>query len=102
MQPIVLKIVNAAGFGVLQRTNTWLLAKRKLRNLDILGNSTEPLLSTAIKKLQEQVKCWNKVQTKTSTILVTQIIEWYTKPNVFRKAPEGILKAWNKSTETVT
>jgi hypothetical protein len=22
-----------------------------------------------------------------------KIIEWYTKPNVFRKAPEGILKA---------
>jgi carboxyl-terminal processing protease len=50
MQPIVLKIVNKDGFGDYQENglapDNALL--EDLGNLDILGNTTEPLLSTAI------------------------------------------------------
>lgn len=50
MQPIVLKIVNKDGFGDYQQnglTPDHLLIE-DLGNLDVLGNTTEPLLSTAI------------------------------------------------------
>lgn len=52
MQPIVLKIVNAAGFGDYQ---SGLIPNFELKevigNLDVLGSATEPLLSTAIGKI---------------------------------------------------
>jgi C-terminal processing protease CtpA/Prc len=52
MQPIVLKIVNAAGFGDYQSglvpTYT---QKESVFNLGVLGSSTEPLLSTAISQI---------------------------------------------------
>jgi carboxyl-terminal processing protease len=52
MQPIVLKIVNSLGFGDYQSglmPNHSLI--EDLGNLDVLGNTTEPLLSTAIGKI---------------------------------------------------
>jgi hypothetical protein len=52
MQPIVLKIVNASGFGDYQ---SGLIPNFELKevigNLDVLGSTTEPLLSTAIGKI---------------------------------------------------
>jgi carboxyl-terminal processing protease len=52
MQPIVLKIVNADGFGDYFNglTPTYAL-KENLADLGILGTSSEPLLSTAIGKI---------------------------------------------------
>ncbi len=52
MQPIVLKIVNADGYGDYFNglTPTYSL-KENLANLGVLGNSAEPLLSTAIGKI---------------------------------------------------
>ncbi len=57
MQPIVLKIVNAAGFGdyFSGLTPTHSL-KENFGNLGILGNTTEPLLSTAIGKITGTAK----------------------------------------------
>jgi hypothetical protein len=49
MQPIVLKIVNADGFGD-YFNGLKPPTERKLGNLDVLG-TTEPLLSTAIGKI---------------------------------------------------
>ena len=49
MQPIVLKIVNSLGFGdYYNGLNPNYALKETLSNLDVLGSSTEPLLSTAI------------------------------------------------------
>jgi carboxyl-terminal processing protease len=52
MQPIVLKIVNSAGFGDYFNglTPTYSL-KENLADLGVLGTSSEPLLSTAIGKI---------------------------------------------------
>jgi carboxyl-terminal processing protease len=50
MQPIVLKIVNKDGFGDYQENGLQpdYALLENLGNLDVLGSSTEPLLSTAI------------------------------------------------------
>ena len=52
MQPLVLKIVNSVGFGDYQSglVPTFQL-KETLSNLDVLGNTSEPLLSLAIGKI---------------------------------------------------
>lgn len=57
MQPIVLKIVNSAGFGDYFNglTPTYPL-KENLADLGVLGTSTEPLLSTAIGKITGTAK----------------------------------------------
>ena len=57
MQPIVLKIVNAEGFGDYYNglTPTYSL-KENLLDLGVLGTSSEPLLSTAIGKITGTAK----------------------------------------------
>jgi len=57
MQPIVLKIVNASDFGDYFNglTPTYSL-KENLNNLGVLGDSAEPLLSTAIGKITGTAK----------------------------------------------
>ncbi|TRX36432.1 peptidase S41 [Flavobacterium sp. ZT3R18] len=57
MQPLVLKIVNAAGSGDYLNglTPTYEL-KENVANLGVLGTSTEPLLSTAIGKITGTAK----------------------------------------------
>ena len=52
MQPIVLKIVNSAGFGDYQSgLDPNFTLKETVSNLDVLGSPTEPLLSLAIGKI---------------------------------------------------
>jgi C-terminal processing protease CtpA/Prc len=57
MQPLVLKIVNADDFGdYFNGLNPTYALKENLADLGILGNSTEPLLSTAIGKITGTAK----------------------------------------------
>ncbi|HEU4788373.1 MAG TPA: S41 family peptidase [Flavobacterium sp.] len=65
MQPIVLKIVNANDSGDYFNglTPTYSL-KENITNLDVLGNSSEPLLSTAIGKITGTAKMVKKTTGK--------------------------------------
>lgn len=95
MQPIVLKIVNAAGFGDYQSgliPNFEL--KETLSNLDVLGSPTEPLLSLAIAKITGTKRTIQPSpgidfdyfgDTKSASGLLNQMY--------IEKAPEGLLKA---------
>jgi carboxyl-terminal processing protease len=57
MQPLVLKIVNANDFGdYLNGLNPTVALKENLADLGVLGNSSEPLLSTAIGKITGTAK----------------------------------------------
>ena len=95
MQPIVLKIVNASNFGDYFNglTPTYQL-KEDYGNLDVLGNTTEPLLSTAIGKITgtgRMVKESPKQDFK--YFKDAKSIDGIQNPMYIEKAPEGLLKA---------
>jgi C-terminal processing protease CtpA/Prc len=95
MQPIVLKIVNADGFGDYFNglTPTYLL-KENLGNLDVLGNTTEPLLSTAIGKITGTGKMLKQSPEKEFNYFKdTKSLNGLQNQMYLEKAPEGILKA---------
>jgi carboxyl-terminal processing protease len=95
MQPIVLKIVNADGFGDYFNglTPTYQL-KENLGNLDILGNTTEPLLSTAIGKITGTGKMLKQSPEKDFNYFKdTKSLNGLQNQMYIEKAPEGILKA---------
>ncbi|PJJ06991.1 C-terminal processing protease CtpA/Prc [Flavobacterium sp. 1] len=94
MQPIVLKIVNAADFGDYFNglTPTYAL-KENLANLGVLGTSSEPLLSTAIGKITGTAKMLKTTQGKTfpyfeDTKSIIGQNQMYTE-----KVPAGLLKS---------
>ena len=94
MQPIVLKIVNAAGFGDYQSgLEPTFSLKESLSNLGVLGTSTDPLLNLAIAKITGTGKTKQPIKflefeffkdTKSATGRNQMHLE---------KAPEGLLKA---------
>jgi C-terminal processing protease CtpA/Prc len=95
MQPIVLKIVNADGFGDYFNglTPTYQL-KENLGNLDILGNTTEPLLSTAIGKITGTGKMLRQSPEKDFNYFKdAKSLNGLQNQMYIEKAPEGILKA---------
>lgn len=95
MQPIVLKIINAAGYGDYFNglTPTYPL-KENLGNLDILGNSSEPLLSTAIGKITGTGKMLKQSPEKDFNYFKdTKSINGLQNQMYIEKAPEGLLKA---------
>jgi carboxyl-terminal processing protease len=94
MQPIVLKIVNAADFGDYFNglTPTYSL-KENITNLGVLGASSEPLLSTAIGKITGTAKMVKKTTGKEFQYFedAKSIIgqnQMYTE-----KVPAGLLKS---------
>ena len=94
MQPIVLKIVNANDFGDYYDglVPTYEL-KESLSNLGILGELSEPLLSTAVGKITGTQKL-----TKKNPILVYKYFTDNKAMNnlnqmFIEKAPEGLLRA---------
>lgn len=95
MLPLVLKIVNSVGFGDYQSglVPTFQL-KETLGNLDVLGNSSEPLLSLAIGKITGTARTKQTTSglqfdyfrdSKSTNTLHNQMY--------LDKAPEGLLKA---------
>ena len=95
MQPIVLKIVNAAGFGDYYNglIPTYEL-KENLGNLDVLGSTTEPLLSTAIGKITGTGKMLKLSPEKDFDYFKdAKSINGLQNQMYLEKAPEGLLKA---------
>lgn len=95
MQPLVLKIVNSAGFGDYQDG----LApnfpiKETLSSLDILGNTTEPLLSLAISKITGTAKSQKTIPgLQFEYFKDSKSINGLQDQMYLKKAPEGLLKA---------
>jgi len=95
MQPIVLKIVNAANFGDYFNglAPTYQL-KENLGNLDVLGSPTEPLLSTAIGKITGTAKMIKYSSGKDFDFFKdTKSINGIQNQMYLDKAPEGLLKS---------
>jgi len=70
MQPLVLKIVNKTGFGdYINGLEPNYELKEDLGNLDVLGNPTEPLLSTAIGMITANGKMKKENPAKTFEII---------------------------------
>ena len=95
MQPIVLKIVNSAGFGDYQSgLDPNFTLKETVSNLDVLGSPTEPLLSLAIGKITGTAR----MKQSTPGIQLeyfndSKSINGIQNQMYLDKAPEGLLKA---------
>ncbi len=95
MQPIVLKIVNADGFGDYFNglTPTHQL-KENLGDLGVLGNSSEALLSTAIGKITGTGKMLRESPDKDFKFFTDgKSMDGLQNQMYIEKVPEGILKS---------
>ncbi|OOG76082.1 S41 family peptidase [Flavobacterium sp. A45] len=95
MQPIVLKIVNADDFGDYFNglTPTYSL-KENITSLGILGNSSEPLLSTAIGKITGTAKMVKKTNGKIYPYFEdSKSINGLQNQMYVDKAPAGLLRS---------
>jgi len=95
MQPIVLKIVNADDFGDYFNglTPTYSL-KENITSLGILGNSSEPLLSTAIGKITGTAKMVKKTTGKIYPYFEdSKSINGLQNQMYVDKAPAGLLRS---------
>lgn len=95
MQPIVLKIVNADGFGdYFNGLTPDYQLKENFGNLDVLGNPSEPLLSTAIAKITGTGKMLKQSPEKEFNYFKdNKSISGLQNQMYIEKAPEGLLKA---------
>jgi hypothetical protein len=95
MQPIVLKIVNSAGFGdYFTGLVPTLEIIEYLSNLDVLGNPSEPLLSAAIAKITGVARL--KKQTpgiEFDYFKDSKSINGFQNQMYLEKAPDGLRKA---------
>lgn len=95
MQPLVLKIVNAAGFGDYQTglTPTFTL-KESVSSLGTLGDTSEPLLSTAISKITGVTRTRQTAPgIELNYISDSKSANGIQNQMYLNKAPEGLLKA---------
>jgi C-terminal processing protease CtpA/Prc len=94
MQPIVLKIVNAAGYGDYQSgLNPDYELKENIGNLDVLGNTSEPLLSTAIGKITGTSRMMKQSPGIDYDYFKDAKSNGIQNQMYLDKAPEGLLKA---------
>ena len=95
MQPIVLKIVNSAGFGdYFNGLEPTYSLKENLANLGVLGTSTEPLLSTAIGKITGTAKMIKTSKGKAFPYFEdAKSINGMQNQMYVDKVPAGLLKA---------
>lgn len=95
MQPLVLKIVNSAGFGDYQKgLEPSFELKETLSNLDVLGSPTEPLLKLAIGKITGIGKMKQPaVGIQFDFFTDSKSINGIQNQMYLEKAPEGLLKA---------
>lgn len=98
MQPIVLKIVNAAGFGDYYNglNPNYTLEKEEdtLSNLGVLGDESEPLLSTAIGIITGVSRLMKQSAAKGFELFKdSKSMNELQNQMYLDKAPEGLLKA---------
>jgi C-terminal processing protease CtpA/Prc len=94
MQPIVLKIVNADNFGdYFNGLIPNFQLKEDFSNLDILGESTEPLLRTAIGKITGSNKMISPNPKRDFTYFKDAKSISGQNSMYIEKAPEGLLKS---------
>lgn len=95
MQPIVLKIVNSDGFGdYFNGLQPDYPLKETLSTLGILGNTSEPLLSSAIGKITGTAKMLKQSTGKEYNYFTdAKSIKGIQNQMYIEKAPEGLLKA---------
>lgn len=95
MQPLVLKIVNGAGFGDYQNgLKPDFTLKETISTLDVLGSTTEPLLSLAIGKINPTTKRKEPVPgMQFEYFNDSKSINGIQNQMYLDKAPEGLLKA---------
>ncbi|MEA9412877.1 S41 family peptidase [Flavobacterium sp. PL02] len=95
MQPIVLKIVNSIGFGEYTNglTPTYSVIE-SINSLGVLGDETEPLLSTAISKITGTGKVILPKDGKEFEYFTdSKSIDGIRNQMYVDKAPEGLLRA---------
>ncbi|WP_409415667.1 S41 family peptidase [Flavobacterium sp. PS2] len=95
MQPIVLKIVNSVGFGEYTNglTPTYSVIE-SINSLGVLGDETEPLLSTAISKITGTGKVILPKDGKEFEYFTdSKSIDGIRNQMYVDKAPEGLLRA---------
>lgn len=94
MQPIVLKIVNANDFGdYLTGLPPTFLLKEDVGNLGVLGESSEPLLSTAIGKITGTAKMVKTTQGKTFQYFEDSKSISRRNQMYVERVPAGLLKS---------
>lgn len=95
MQPLVLKIVNGAGFGDYQNgLEPDFELKENLSTLNVLGSPDEPLLSLAIGKINPTTKRKEPVPgIQFEYFNDSKSINGIQNQMYLEKAPEGLLKA---------
>ena len=95
MQPIVLKIVNAAGFGdYYNGLNPDYALKETLSNLGVLGNESEPLLSTAIGQITGISRMMKQSSAKEFELFKdSKSMNELQNQMYLERVPEGLLKA---------
>ncbi len=98
MQPIVLKIVNKNGFGDyqdgLQPTVTW---EESLANLGVLGEASEPLLSTALSYIAANGRMMPQQprQPLFDYLIDSKQMKPFGDEMYLEKVPEGLLRFQN-------
>ncbi len=95
MQPIVLKIVNSTGFGdYFNGLQPDYLLKETISTYGVLGDPSEPLLSTAIGKITGTTRMLKQNTSKEFEFVNdTKSIKGIQNQMYLEKAPEGLLKA---------
>lgn len=95
MQPIVLKIVNTAGFGdYYNGLNPNYTLKESLSNLGVLGDESEPLLSTAIGKITGVSRMMKQSPAKKFELFKDSKSRNELQNQMYlERVPEGLLKA---------
>lgn len=95
MQPIVLKIVNSVGFGDYYNGLTPdFLQKETISTVGILGDTSEPLLSTAIAKITGTGKMIQQTPGKQFDFFKdAKSLKGIQNQMYIEEAPEGLLKA---------
>jgi C-terminal processing protease CtpA/Prc len=95
MQPIVLKIVNSDGFGdYFNGLQPDYLLKETISTYGVLGDTAEPLLSTAIGKITGTARMMKQSPEKSFEYFKdSKSIDGLQNQMYLEKAPEGLLKA---------
>ena len=95
MQPIVLKIVNSAGFGDYYNGLTPNFEQKEtISTFGVLGSTSEPLLNTAISKITGTAKMAKQIPGKEFDYFKdSKSISGLRNQMYLKEAPEGLLKA---------